>query len=101
MVMNADLTYTASKLKFRSWIWIWYTHDETYKPSTACIGKHLSDLFLIQNDMIRGDASSPLLSNVALECAIRKVQDNKEELKLNRTRQFLVFADNVIYYVKT
>jgi len=37
----------------------------------------------------------PLLVNVALENCIRRVQVNQDVLKLNGTRQFLVFADDV------
>jgi hypothetical protein len=43
----------------------------------------------------RGDALSPLLLNLALECAIRRVQANKEGLKLNETHKLLVYADDV------
>jgi hypothetical protein len=32
---------------------------------------------------------------VALECAIRKVQENQVELKLNWTHQLLAYADDV------
>jgi hypothetical protein len=39
----------------------------------VCIGKHLSDMFPIQNGLKQADAVSPLLYNYALECAIRKV----------------------------
>jgi hypothetical protein len=72
--------------------------------SKVRIGKHLSDSVPIQNCLKQGDASSPLLFNFALspqlfifalEYAIRKVQEIQVELKLNRTHQPLVYADNV------
>jgi hypothetical protein len=37
----------------------------------------------------------PLCLNFALEYAIRKVQENQMELKLNGTHQLVVSADNV------
>jgi hypothetical protein len=60
------------------------------------IGKYLSDTFLIQNDLKQGDVSSPLFVSFALEFAIRKVQVNQMELKLNWTHQLLVYADDNI-----
>jgi hypothetical protein len=59
------------------------------------IGKHLSDNFPIQSGLKQGDALTTLLFNIALEYAIRKVQINQMELKLNESHQLLVSADNV------
>jgi hypothetical protein len=67
--------------------------NETY--STVRIGKYQSDKFAIQNGPKLGDALSPLLLNIALRCAIRKVQENQEGPKLNGTHQLLAYADDV------
>jgi hypothetical protein len=45
--------------------------NKTY--SKVRIGKHLSDMFPIQNGLKQGDALSPLIFNFALEYAVKKV----------------------------
>jgi hypothetical protein len=63
--------------------------------SKVRIDKHLSDSFSIQNGLKPGDASSPLLFNVGLEYAGRKIQENQVGLKLNGIHQPLAYAGDV------
>ena len=66
---------------------------ETY--SRVRVGKNLSDMFPIRNDLKQGDALSPMLYNFALEYSLRRVQVNQDGLKLNGTHQLLLYADDV------
>jgi hypothetical protein len=66
---------------------------ETY--SRVWVGTHLSDISPVRNGLKQGDALSPLLFNFALEYAIRRLQVNQDSLKLNDTRQILVYTDGV------
>jgi hypothetical protein len=43
----------------------------------------------------KGDALSPLLFNITFEYAIRGVQVNQDDLKLNGSHQLLAYADSV------
>jgi len=40
------------------------------------VGKHLSDVFIIENGLKHDDVLSPLLFNFTLDYAIRRVQVN-------------------------
>jgi hypothetical protein len=64
------------------------------------IGKHLSETCPIKNGLQQDDVLSPLIFNLALKYAIRKVQENKDEQELNGIHELLVCADD-IYWVKT
>jgi hypothetical protein len=55
----------------------------------------LSDIFPIQNDIKQGDALSPLLVNLVLEYAIKKVQENQVEPKSNGTHGLFLYSDDV------
>ena len=66
---------------------------ELYSRGRVC--KNLFDMFPIRNGLKQGDALSPMLFSFGLENAIRKVQVNRDGLKLNGTRQVLVYAGDV------
>jgi hypothetical protein len=51
-------------------------------------------MFPIGNDLKQGDVSSLMLFNFVLGYAIMRVQVNEDDLKLNVTHQFLVYADD-------
>jgi hypothetical protein len=58
----------------------------------------LSKAFPIHNDLKEGDLS-PLLFSFILEYNIRKLHENLEELEMNVTYQFLVYAYNNFFDV--
>jgi len=51
--------------------------------SEVQIDRHMSYPFPVKNDLKEADALLLLLSSFTLECVIRKVQTNQDELKLN------------------
>jgi hypothetical protein len=63
--------------------------------SKVRVGKYLANTFPIKDSLKQGDTILPLLFNFGLEYAIKMVQAKQEDLKLNGTHQFLVYANNV------
>jgi len=63
--------------------------------SSVRVGMNMCDRFLIKHGLKQGDALTPTLFNFDLEYAIRSVQANQDDLKLNGTNEFLAYADDV------
>ena len=62
----------------------------------------MSFSFLIENGLKQGDALSPLLFKIALEYAIRKVQESNFGVGMNGTHQMLTYVDvNLIDDIRT
>ena len=63
--------------------------------TTVRLGKNLSYMVPIRNDLKQGNALSPLLFNFVLGYANKRVQVNQNGLKLYVPHQLLVYADDV------
>ena len=63
--------------------------------SRVLVGKHLSEMFPINNVLRQEDALLPLLFTCAVEYAIRRVQVNQDGLKLSGAHHLLVYSDDV------
>ena len=59
------------------------------------MSRFLSDIFPIHCSLKQEDALSPLLFNFPLECALRRVLENRIGLEFNEEHQLLVYADEV------
>ena len=66
---------------------------ETY--SRVQTGRNLSKMFPIRNGLKQGDGLTPLLFNLLLEYAVKRVQVKQHGLQLYGTHQILVYADDV------
>jgi len=65
---------------------------ETY--SRVRVGENVSDRFPVTNSLKQGDALAPMLFNFASEY-IRRVQVNRDGLKLNGAHQRMDYADDI------
>ena len=52
-------------------------------------------VFPIRNGLKQGDALTPMIFNFVLDYAIRRVQVDRDGLKLNGTHKLLAYADDV------
>jgi len=71
-------------------------NDVTY--SRVRVGKTLFNMFPVRKCLEQGNSLSPLFFNFALEYAIRMSQVNHDGLKLNGLHQFLVYANELVYW---
>ena len=55
----------------------------------------MSDTFAVKIGLKQGDVLSPLFFNFPLKYAIRRVHVNQDGLKLDGTRQLVVYADDI------
>jgi Reverse transcriptase (RNA-dependent DNA polymerase). len=59
------------------------------------IDNYLSSSFSIEDGLKQGDALSPIISNFALEYAIKKKQETRMGLDMNGIHQILTYADDI------